>query len=66
MLKENDLGHDGFSNFTPWYAPDMSRVELNESYHYSSFPSGIRVLPYTFSYFVRFIRCFRACAIKSG
>ena len=40
MLKENDLGHDGFSNFTPWYAPDMSRVELNESYHYSSFPSG--------------------------
>ncbi|MBD5086258.1 MAG: phosphatase PAP2 family protein [Clostridiales bacterium] len=40
MLKENALGRDGFSNFTPWYTPDMSRVELNESYHYSSFPSG--------------------------
>ena len=40
MLKENAIGHDGFSNFTPWYTPDMSRVELNESYHYSSFPSG--------------------------
>ena len=40
MLKENALGHDGFSNFTPWFTPDMSRVELSDSYHYSSFPSG--------------------------
>lgn len=40
MLKENAIGHDGFSNFTPWFTPDMSRVELNEDYHYSSFPSG--------------------------
>ena len=40
MLKENDLGHDGFSYFTPWYTPDLSRIELNPDYHYSSFPSG--------------------------
>ena len=40
MLKENALGHDGYSYFTPWYTPDISRIELNPDYHYSSFPSG--------------------------
>lgn len=40
MLKENAIGHDGFSNFTPWNTPDVSKIELNESYQYTSFPSG--------------------------
>ncbi len=40
MLKENGLGHDGFSYFTPWFTPDRTRVELDAAYHYSSFPSG--------------------------
>lgn len=40
MLKENSLGHDGYSYFTPWYTPDLSRIELSDDYHYSSFPSG--------------------------
>ena len=40
MLKENALGHDGYSYFTPWYTPDISRIELSDDYHYSSFPSG--------------------------
>ena len=40
MLKENSIGHDGYSYFTPWYTPDTSRIVLNDDYHYSSFPSG--------------------------
>ena len=40
MLKENAIGHDGFSNFLPWFKPDWSNVELNEGYKYTSFPSG--------------------------
>ncbi len=40
MLKENTLGHDGYSYFTPWYTPDIARIELNADYAYSSFPSG--------------------------
>ncbi|MDE6188750.1 MAG: phosphatase PAP2 family protein, partial [Clostridia bacterium] len=40
MLKENALGHNGFSNFTPWYSPALSKIELSEDYAYTSFPSG--------------------------
>lgn len=40
MLKENALGHDGYSYFTPWFMPDRVRLELNPEYQYSSFPSG--------------------------
>lgn len=40
MLKENALGHDGYSYFTPWFTPDRARIELSADYHYSSFPSG--------------------------
>lgn len=40
MLKENNLGHEGYSYFTPWFKPDTSRIVLNDDYHYSSFPSG--------------------------
>ena len=40
MLKENALGHDGYSYFTPWFKPDTARIVLSEDYHYSSFPSG--------------------------
>lgn len=40
MIKENNLGHDGYSYFTPWFKPDTARIELSEDYHYSSFPSG--------------------------
>ena len=40
MLKENALGNDGYSYFTPWYAPDTSKIELSPDYEYKSFPSG--------------------------
>lgn len=40
MLKENALGNDGFSYFTPWYLPDTTKIELNPDYEYTSFPSG--------------------------
>lgn len=40
MLKENALGHDGFSYFTPWYMPDTTKIEINADYEYTSFPSG--------------------------
>lgn len=40
MLDQNAMGNDGFSYFTPWYTPDIARIELSENYHYSSFPSG--------------------------
>lgn len=40
MLKENALGNDGYSYFTPWYTPDTSKIELNPDYEYTSFPSG--------------------------
>lgn len=40
MLKENALGNDGYSYFTPWYTPDTVKIELNPDYEYKSFPSG--------------------------
>lgn len=40
MLKENALGHDGYSYYTPWYIIDCIRIELNPEYEYTSFPSG--------------------------